>query len=289
MSVVDFMLYYIRIIQDKRSTTIIKMMIKQVTSLITTALLMLLAVSMAYAEYSQFSFARPFSGDKVNNYEIQLEFKNNEIRHYHIPDDCIEINNQVTYGAANPVNIIDRKVWFKAINDCKYVMMMQLNETRDHQHDFVSDYDFFNARLEDLPFASTCDATDPKIFAEQCANAEPGKLTIRSFFPFLEIIPAEEGVEYDHCRFTDGIFRGRLVRTREGIRCQQDRRANGLRLVSVDHSDFNRDGYRDALLRIIPLGRGISRFPIMLPLTRYDAESPFSVSENIRYDYRMNF
>jgi hypothetical protein len=241
------------------------------------------------ADQQHFVFAMPFSGDKGSHYDIQLGFRDNEIKKFHIPDDCNSIMNMVNFGYPNPINLIDRKLWFKSINDCKYVMMMHLNEGGLPEKNFVSDYDYFNARLADLPFSSQCKATDDEIFQQECSSIpQEGKVTIRSYFPFLEVLPNDKNIETEECRFTDGLFRGRLVRTDQGIRCQKDRRAKGLRLLSVDYSDLNNDSYMDVLLRIMPLGRGVSRFPILLPLTRFAPDAEFSLCEGVAYDYMMD-
>ena len=238
------------------------------------------------ADHEPFIFAMPFTGDKGNHYDIQLGFADDEIKKFHIPDDCGNIMNMVNFGSTNPINLIDRKLWFKAINDCRYVMLLRLNENSHPENDLVAGYDYFNARLVDLPFSSQCKATDEEIFNQQCANqGADGKPTIRSYFPFLEVLPNDKNIETEECRFTNGVFRGRLVRTEQGIRCQKDRRAKGLRLISVDYTDLNNDSYMDVVLRIIPLGRGVSRFPILLPLTRFNPDTPFSLVEGVAYDY----
>lgn len=257
-----------------------------IKTLLFTAILMLgLPVK---ADHEPFIFAMPFSGDKGNHYDIQLGFANNEVRKFHIPDDCGNIMNMVNFGAANPINLIDRKLWFKSINDCRYVMMLRLNPGSEPENNFVSDYDYFNARLADLPFSSDCKPVDEPTFFDQCDKGQDGKPRIRSYFPFLEVLPNDKNIETEECRFTDGVFRGRLVRTELGARCQKDKRAKGLRLISVDYTDLNNDTYMDVVLRIMPLGRGVSRFPILLPLTRFNPNTPFSIVEGVTYDYMMD-
>lgn len=247
--------------------------------------------SLAYADFEDFTFALPFSGEKGNNYDLELTFPDNQVRKFNIPNDCSQIMNDVNYGMSNPINILERKLWHKAINDCRYVMLVHQHEQRPQQVDFVTGYDFYNALLADLPFAQKCIAEDDEEFIQQCKQrqVEEGKLLIASYFPFLKIIKGDETILTEDCRFKNGLFRGRLVRTSEGIRCQHDRRANGLRLLSVDIGDFNNDGYLDALLRIMPLGRGVSRFPVLIPLTRFEENGSFSVSEGIAPEYMSDF
>lgn len=268
---------------------IAKIIMKQVKFLSIPAKLLFMALLFLslslQADHEHFIFAMPFSGDKGHRYDIQLGFADNEVKHFRIPEDCNNIMNMVNFGSANPINLIDRKLWFKSINDCRYVMMLHMNQGSQPENNFVADYDYFNARLVDLPFSSQCKATDEEIFQQQCGKGLDGKPTIRSYFPFLEVLANDRNIETEECRFTDGVFRGRLVRTDQGIRCQKDRRAKGLRLISVDYTDLNNDTYMDVVLRIMPLGRGVSRFPILLPLTRFNPDTPFSLAEGVTYDY----
>ena len=234
-----------------------------------------------------FNFSQPFSGTKVDHYEVALEFPRNQREKYLIPDDCHKVINKVSYGSAKPVNIIDRNLWMKVVNDCRYVSVIP-NNPQQCEHDFVSQYDYFNAKLSDLPFSSEC---DPAVSASAECMSQPtkDKLSISSFFPFLEVAHQTGQAELEECKFTDGMFRGKLVLTEDGIRCQKDRRAHGLRLLSVDHGDLNNDGYEDVVLRIMPLGRGVSRLPVLLPLTRNADDVPFSVPEGISMDFMAGY
>ena len=237
-------------------------------------------------KHMQFFFSKPFSGKKVDHYEVALEFPNNEKRKFLIPDDCHKVINDVTFGSPKPVDIIDRNLWNKVINDCRYVLIMPPNRELVEK-DFVSEYDYFNARLSDLPFASECEASNDASFQRECLEQTEGKLSISSIFPFLEINAKLDGANVEECRFTEGVFRGRLVRTESGIRCQPDKRSKGLRLLSVDHGDLNHDGFEDVVLRIMPLGRGVSRLPVLLPLTRYENNTAFSIPRGVSMDFML--
>ncbi len=237
-------------------------------------------------KHMQFFFSKPFSGKKVDHYELALEFPNNEKRKYLIPDDCDKVINEVSFGSPHPVDVIGRNLWNKVVNDCRYVSIMPPKREKV-ENDFVSDYDYFNARLRDLPFSSECEASDDPVFRRECFEKTGDKLSISSLFPFLEISSKIDGAHVEECSFTEGVFRGRLIRTESGIRCQADKRAKGLRLLSVDHGDLNHDGYEDVVLRIMPLGRGVSRLPILLPLTRYDDKTPFSIPKGVSVDFML--
>lgn len=236
--------------------------------------------------HRQYAFSEPFTGRKVDHYEVELEFPDNQFRKYLIPDDCLKVINEVSFGAANPVAIIDRNVWRKVINDCRYVALVP-DYSAFPEYDYVSCYDFYNARLVDLPFASQCETAAEDKITKECVVDEPGKLSIFSFFPFLEFTDKAETGKTEECRFNNGSFRGKLIATSEGIRCQYDRKARGLRLISVDRQDLNNDGYEDAVLRIMPLGRGVSRMPIVLPLSRKSNDEPFSVPEGLSLDFTI--
>jgi hypothetical protein len=49
----------------------------------------------------------------------------------------------------------------------------------------------------------------------------------------------------------------------------------------VDYADVNGDGYMDATLKIIPLGPGARRIPLILPLTRTQPEGPFRIPDDL--------
>lgn len=254
-------------------------------------LLVLLFSPQIWADHQHFWFSMPFSGQKGSEYDIELTFRDNQIKKFHIPYDCSQIINDVNYGMSNPIDILDRKLWSKAINDCKYVMMVHQYESAVPQHDFISGYDFYNAQLSDLPFAQKCVDSDNEDVVQQCKQKQvaEGKLLITSYFPFLEMVEDDGAMLTEECHFSNGVFRGRLIKTAEGIRCQPDRTATGLRLLSVDIGDFNNDSYLDALLRIMPLGRGVSRFPVLLPLTRFDEFGSFTVCDGISPEYMSDF
>ncbi len=240
------------------------------------------------ASMDHFSFSEPGTGQKVDFYETNITFAGNKIRHFHVPRDCHSIINDVSYGISAPNSSIDRGLWFKIINDCRYVIFLHQNEDIKAAKDFVSNYDFFNAKLEDLPFETKCKGFTS---VAECRKNKEGvasdKLKLSLFFPFLQIRD-HHGEEVDECHFHEGAFRGNLVLTVDGLRCHYDRRGNGLRLLSVDYGDFNADGYQDALLRMIPLGRGISHMPILLPLTRFEDQTGFSVPDSLSLDFINN-
>ncbi len=239
--------------------------------------------SLLQADMGHFHFSEPGTGSKVTHYEADISFPQDFTRHVLVPADCPTIINEVSFGHPAPNNTLDRALWFKVINDCRYVQFIHQSEELTAPQDFVSNYDFYNARLADLPFESRC---KDLASLEECKKkpASSDKLKISSLFPFLEI-RQHAGEPVEECRFVAGAFRGYLFLTQDGVRCGFDRSANGLRVLSVDYGDFNGDGVQDALLRMMPMGRGISRMPVLLPLTRFDGEQAFSVPSGLMVEY----
>ncbi len=254
----------------------------KITSLILKAVYTLLLITplVVYADFNHFEFSEPGSGQKVKSYTYELTFAQGQVRQYQVPNDCQQILNEVTFGMPSPNLVLQRSIWFKMINDCRYVAFLHQNESHGSKQDFVSQYDFYNARLADLPFQSSCKEEST---IESCKSrpAEPGMLKLSSFFPFLNIVMHDGVAEVSECRFYEGAFRGELMLTDEGIRCHSNPRSRGLRLLSVDYADFNNDGFEDALLRMMPLGRSVSRMPILLPLTRFADDQRFTLPQGL--------
>jgi len=251
---------------------------------LTCFILCLLISSGLQADFEHFDFAEPGTGKKVHNYSVELKFSNQQPRSYRIPQDCQKITNEVKFGSTPPNEAVQKALWFKIINDCRYVTFLHQKEDVNAVRDLVSDYDFYNARLADLPFESRCQEMPKDIETCKSKPASPGKLKLTAFFPFLEIYLHDGKLPVETCRFYNGAFRGELYLTEEGVKCHRNFRGRGLRLLSIDYADLNADGFMDVLLRMIPLGSGVSRMPIYLPLTRLSEEAGFSIPEGISLD-----
>ena len=80
------------------------------------------------------------------------------------------------------------------------------------------------------------------------------------------------------CRISRGVFRGHVLVDDTGLRCRFDRRAPGIRVMSVDYADVNGDGWLDAVLRFVPVGPRTSRRPVVVAYTRKGADMPLGLA-----------
>ncbi|MEN8178080.1 MAG: hypothetical protein ABFS39_05610 [Pseudomonadota bacterium] len=150
-------------------------------------------------------------------------------------------------------------------------------------YDFVSGYDFMNAELYDIPLWLNCDeATEKNNHSKACKeNFTLGIKDFSFFFPWRKEDKRPLKETPQTCRINNGIFRGRVTYDQTGIHCVQDSNEPGFRIIAIDYADVNGDDYLDAILRLIPLGRGVSRAPIVLPLTRKEPDGTFTIPQNL--------
>ncbi len=216
-------------------------------------------------------FAEPLTGRKVAGYEVELALAADRTERFAVPADCAELTRVLENGAAYRGTIVSRRLWQKVESDCRYHAFLN-RHPRDGLTDYVTSYDFMNARISDLPLAHHCARL------AECQPQPPDGLGLLREFPLAE--PGDGPVSSEtECVLEDGLFRGRLFMTPEGIRCSADPGRPSLRLVAVDYADVNGDRVLDAVLRFVPLGIGVMRLPISLPVTRFGPEEPFVVAE----------
>ncbi len=229
-------------------------------------------------------FAAPYSGEKVHEYEVTLPVSRYEKQTFHIPQDCKKLNSALLEGAGHWGNRVERRLWIKADDDCRY--LNYLNQYPGQaRYDFVSDYDFMNARIQDLPLRPGCDLYILLHSPESCPPPLPG---LPDFGMMMHMgmgmdpppVPDEESQD---CRFHNGVFRGYIFPTPEGIRCRRDDHAPGYRILSVDFADVNGDGYLDAVLRLSRIGTRQRPELLVLPLTRLAPDQPFSLPQGTEY------
>ena len=253
---------------------------------ITAALLALLMLGTPPVEAeqpppAQVHFAEPVSGARVTEYQVELPTNRSETRTFAIPEDCPEVMRCVDEGAVYRSTIIDRRLWQKVDADCRFYSFLY-RHPQQVLEDYVSSYDFRNARLSDLPIDRRCaDGGSPPDDGECNPSATDGFGMLR-YFPLAAPPNASVGEHgAGSCEFRDGVFHGWLHVDADGLHCDAGPGAPTLRLIAVDYADINGDHYLDAVLRFVPIGPGATRSPLTLPLTRTIPEGPFSVPEPV--------
>ncbi len=238
--------------------------------------LTLLLVLVQSNAWSDPHFRAPYSGERVETYEITLPVSAQHKETFHIPRDCDLAQNAVRLGADQWGTRVERRVWDKVMQDCYYVAFLQRARTQV-AHDFVSDFDFRNSDLRELAAAAGCDNAK-----DRCESLPPGFVELKQVLTHGPR-ESEEGVKpsAEQCRVENGVFRGWVSFQPDGMKCLLDRHANGFRMVAIDYADVNADGYLDAVIRLVPLGRGLRHHPLILPLTRTTPGGPFSVPQHL--------
>lgn len=225
-------------------------------------------------------FTAPYTGEKVHEYTVTLPISRYEEESFTIPRDCKKLNSRLLEGAGHWGNRVQRRLWIKVDDDCRYLNYLKKNP-RKAEKDFVSDYDFFNARIKDLPLRPGCDLYRLLRDPEACPPPMPGMPNFSMMMHHDEHMGSADPEEA--CRFENGVFRGYIHPVMEGIRCHRDNRAPGYRILSVDFADVNADGYLDAILRMTLIGSRGKPELLILPLTRFSADEPFSLPKGSDY------
>lgn len=223
-------------------------------------------------------FAEPTSGRKVMHYTVDLAFGRETRQSFLIPDDCESVMRALEEGKAYRGRIVDRRLWHKVEGDCRYDGFLH-RHPRQALQDYVSDYDFMNARLSDLPIDRRCAAATSDSGETACDPMATDASGLLRHFPLAQPLQDGDGGDECECELTNGVFRGHLFVDSQGVRCTTDPDAPSLRLIAVDFADINGDRVLDAVLRFVPLRAGPARVPLILPLTRLEPDAPFSVPE----------
>ena len=215
-------------------------------------------------------FLAPQTGAKVAAYRVDLPIARGKRQAFDIPLQCAEALDHAGRNADQWGSQVERNLWWKVENDCNYNLMVHRHE-RPPEHDLVSGYDFLNADLQDLPLGLDCTS-------KGCRVVDDG---LSPILPWVGEGAAPRAMDRASCRIENGSFRGQVARQGEGIVCARDSRGPGLRILSVDFSDVNGDGYQDALLRLAPLGPRMGRTLMVLALTRREGEVRFTIPEHL--------
>lgn len=239
------------------------------------------ACGTAIADPERVYFAEPYTGKKVTGYELTLPVSRTEERKFSVPGGCAEALQAIAAGAAQWGTGVQRRIWWKVEHDCRYFAFLNRYNT-DTVQDFVSDYDFMNAFLRDLPTSARCRRPDVSPDDPACKPIPPGVPDLSLFLPFVDRGPETPRLDVSPCRLQNGIFRGHVINDRTGIHCEADPSAPGFRVISVDYADVNGDAYLDVVLRLVPLAPGASRTPLVLPLTRTRPDGAFSIPDAVK-------
>jgi hypothetical protein len=238
------------------------------------AMVCLAGSAAAVASDSPAYFAKPYSGEKVTAYTVELPVGQTEKQSFHIPGQCREAMEHLSAGALKWGSQLERRLWHKVGNDCAYHAFLN-RFPRSVEHDHISGFDFRNAPLQELlpnPCRVTSGAPDGP-----CGPGVNGRAAIFGFIDVVDDPSVTEEFDAASCRIVGGAFRGQVAAGSDGLRCRQDRRGSGFRVMSVNHGDVNGDGYLDAVLRIVPLGPATSRMPVVLAYTRLSPDGDLRV------------
>jgi hypothetical protein len=220
-------------------------------------------------------FAEPYSGAKVTQYNVSLPDGPGSKAEFAIPDQCAALSAAAESGGPQGSSPVEKRIWQKAINDCRFYAFLH-RFPREQLEDHVTGFDFRNTGLGDL-LVSHCGFP---VSGEDARACEPGTRRQQGLGAFLEFVEPgadEQGFSNEDCRITQGSFRGKVMFDSDGLRCRFGRRERGFRILSVDYTDANGDGYLDAALRIVSIGPGGGRLPMMLVYTRRSSDDALSL------------
>ncbi|WP_456375833.1 ferric uptake regulator family protein [Thiolapillus sp.] len=250
--------------------------------LVLYALLTIPSLGFTSASKATPYFSAPYTGEKVQQYDIELPISRHEKETFHIPNDCSKLNSRLLEGAGHWGNRVERRLWMKADDDCRYLNFLNKYSGKASQ-DFVTDYDFYNARITDFPLRPGCDLNLLLRNPAACPPPMPGMPNFSMFMSSSMPMHQTQEENLKDCRFENGLFRGFIYHTGMGLRCIRDSKAPGYRILSVDFADVNGDDCQDAILRMVPVGRGARPSLLILPLTRCSDNEKFSLPSGSDY------
>ena len=230
-------------------------------------------------------FAEPGSGRRVSSYSIELPVNRSERRSFLVPQDCSAITGTMAEGMSSSRRVIDRRLWHKVSEDCWFHSFLHRHPAQEIA-DYVSDYDFMNARLSDLPIDQDCVVAPPEQIVHGCHRTIADEHGMLKSFPLTDPHPDKDQKQDlsadsrgSECALRDGLFYGQLFVQQKSIQCTAGNGRPSLRLIAVDYADINGDRIMDAVLRFVPVGPGAARSPLILPVTRLGPEEVFSVPD----------
>ena len=156
------------------------------------------------------------------------------------------------------------------------------NGNRVPAHDFVSQYDFSNAALEDLPWELHQLKVTGNEYDEYCESVRkqhPDWNYLEFNFPNPE--PRRyERVDRETCRLTEGLFTGELFVSNGTVSAVSGDFNAGFKICDMGFTDVNHDGFMDAVLLLAQQGCGSARVSGVYVLTRKQQNGEFTTVGN---------
>ncbi|MGV6826187.1 MAG: hypothetical protein ACWA5Q_04350 [bacterium] len=80
----------------------------------------LLCAEIAMSSHTPLYFAEPYSGKRVQHYAVDLYVSDGEKQAFKVPAQCEELNEALEAGGDRWGSQVDRFLWSKVTNDCRY-------------------------------------------------------------------------------------------------------------------------------------------------------------------------
>lgn len=242
----------------------------------------IMAVLPAAAESLGPGFTEPFSGRRVDEYKVTISVARDRRETFLVPGQCERILGLFKTGLGLWNGPVDRVLAHKVTADCEYYNTLSESHTL-HRKDFVSGYDYQSACLADLPFQLYCDSLPGGQDREACLAANKARKAPSYLDVAAAGLPEYHSRDLTDCRLRQGMFRGRMV-VRDGVlRCEWDPIAPGFRLIASDFLNVDGDEYLDVALRLVPIGPGRMRVPLVFALTREQEGGAFRYLEGMDF------
>ncbi len=181
-------------------------------------------------------------------------------------------------GCKSPENMcqMEWNAWIGQEAQTEFAKTMKKVD-RASAHDFVSQYNFTNAALEDLPWELhqlTVAGDEYFNYCDYVQKQHPNWNYLEFNFPDPE--PRRyERVDKTTCRLTDGIFTGELIVSNRMVSAASGDFNSGFKICDIGFTDVNRDGFMDAVLLLSQEGYGSAKVSGVYVLTRKQAGVKF--------------
>ena len=175
-----------------------------------------------------------------------------------------------------PVSQMEWNAWIGQEAKTEFAKTLRKGD-RSPANDFVSQYDFANAALEDLPWELhqlTVAGDEYFDYCDYVKKQHPDWNYLEFNFPDREPRRYEK-VEKATCRLTDGAFTGELIVSNGTVSATSGDFDRGLKICDIGFTDVNRDGFMDAVLLLVQEWYGSARVSGVYVLTRKQSGGRF--------------